>query len=836
MNVQPTKIESLSDFQADEIPVVIAGGGLIGLSLSMFLAQHGIPSLAIEKLRGGSPLPRAAMFHQRTLEMYRSAGLEPDIIEQSNREFIPEGALVIMDTISGKIVANLIPVLNAGVDQISPSRRLFISQPGLEPILRKRAREVGAKLMEGWEVARFEQDADGVTVYAREVDTGKERRFRTKYLVGADGAHSKIREQLGIEFDGRGVFSNSITIYFTADLSPWIGGKPLSVIYVKNDKLSGFFRMDRASKQGFFVVNTVGDPARDPEAAANAAADVSEKKLIELLRIGIGDPAIPVKIDGVARWRATSDIARRYQENRVFLAGDAAHLMPPTGGFGGNTGIHDAHNLAWKLAFVLKGIAEPGLLKTYEAERRPAGKFTVEQAYSRYVTRTAPYLGAKDYQPVADDFNIEVGYLYHSDAVLGEGGVAKDHDDPRKTQGMPGSRAPHLWLEQRVSTIDLFDQAFVLLAAQDGGPWCDAARKVSKKFEGLPLKIMRVGSTELRDPNGRFTIDYGISNSGAVLVRPDAFVAWRAKSLDRNPETALTEAFEQILKQKPASPRREEPVTVRPAQTSAPAAPVASVAAARPADVSPAIKPAPQGFPGGFHNPFARPMPSFAGVKLYMHPVSMTSRPIRLFIAESGINLDQQVVDVMKGEHLAPEFQKKNPSQLVPMLEDGDFRLTESSAILKYLADKVGSPAYPSDPKRRAKIDEMMDWLNTQFYRDWAYNLCYPQLFPHHKRRSDEAHAGAIEWGKQNSRRWLQLLNDHWIGNNQYLVGNRITLADYFGSGLVTLGEAIHTDFNKYPNVARWLSNMKSLKNWSSVNEVFNGFVGSTKGKLFETV
>lgn len=833
MNVQPSSIERVSDFHAEEVPVLIAGGGLIGLSLSMFLAQHGIPSLAIEKLRGGSPLPRAAMFHQRTIEMYRSAGIEPDIIEQSNREFIPEGALVMMDTINGKIIANLIPVLNAGVEQISPSRRLFISQPGLEPILRKRAREVGAKLLEGYEVARFEQDADGVTAYAREVDTGRERPLRGKYLVGADGAHSKVREQLGIEFDGRGVFSNSITIYFTADLSPWIGGKPLSVIYVKNDKLSGFFRMDRASKVGFFVVNTIGDPTRDPEAAANAAADISEKRLIELLRIGIGDPAIPVKIDGVARWRATSDIARRYQQDRVFLAGDAAHLMPPTGGFGGNTGIHDAHNLAWKLAFVLKGIAEPGLLRTYEAERRPAGKFTVEQAYSRYVTRTAPYLGAKDYQPVADDFNIETGYLYHSDAVLGDDGVAKDHDDPRKTQGLPGSRAPHLWLEHRVSTIDLFDQAFVLLAAQDGGPWCEAARKVAKKFEGLPLKVYRVGSLELRDPNGRFTIDYGISNSGAVLVRPDAFVAWRAKSLDRNPEIALTEAFEQILKQKPASPRREEPATVRAANPTMPAASGASIAPARPA---PAVKPMAQYATGGFHNPFARPMPSFEGVKLYMHPVSMTSRPIRLFIAESGIKLDEQLVDVMKGEHLDPGYARKNPTQLVPLLEDGDFRLTESSAILKYLADKIGSPAYPSDPKRRARIDEMMDWLNTQFYRDWAYNLCYPQLFPHHRRRSDEAHAGTVEWGRENSRRWLQVLNDHWIGNNQFLVGNRITIADYFGSGLVTLGEAIHTDFSKYPNVARWLANMKSLKSWGPVNEVFDGFVGSTKGKSFETV
>jgi glutathione S-transferase len=224
-------------------------------------------------------------------------------------------------------------------------------------------------------------------------------------------------------------------------------------------------------------------------------------------------------------------------------------------------------------------------------------------------------------------------------------------------------------------------------------------------------------------------------------------------------------------------------------------------------------------------------------MKLYMHPVSMTSRPVRLFIAENGIQAEEVVVDLMKGEHLQPAFTAVNPSQLVPVLEDGDLRLTESASILRYLADKIGSPAYPKDLKKRAKVNEVMDWLNTQFYRDWAYNLCYPQIFPHHKRRSDEAHGGAIDWGKKNSQKWLQILNDHWIGpKNNYLLGNEITVADYFGSGLVTLGEVLHMDFSKYPNVARWLGNMKKLQHWNEVNEIFHGLVASTKGKDFERV
>ena len=219
-----------------------------------------------------------------------------------------------------------------------------------------------------------------------------------------------------------------------------------------------------------------------------------------------------MKIDGVARWRATSDVARKFRDGRVFLAGDAAHLMPPNGGFGGNTGIHDAHNLAWKLALVLKGLAGPALLDTYEAERKPVGKFTVEQAYTRYVTRTAPYLGAKDFEPVANDFNIELGYLYCSPAICAENGEDKVHDDPRQTFGRPGSRAPHLWLERDgkpVSTIDMAGSAFVLLAGPEGEAWCGAARNAAARA-GVALAAHRIGG-ELRDPTGGSATAYGLS-------------------------------------------------------------------------------------------------------------------------------------------------------------------------------------------------------------------------------------------------------------------------------------------------------------------------------------
>jgi glutathione S-transferase len=215
----------------------------------------------------------------------------------------------------------------------------------------------------------------------------------------------------------------------------------------------------------------------------------------------------------------------------------------------------------------------------------------------------------------------------------------------------------------------------------------------------------------------------------------------------------------------------------------------------------------------------------------------MPSRPLRLHAAENTIALDEQLVDLMTGAHLQPPYANIHPNCLVPMLEDGDLKLTESSAILKYLADKIGSPAYPKDLKARAKVNEMMDWINTNFYRDWGYNLCYPQLFPHLKRRSDEAQAATLEMGKENAKRWLTLLNDHWIGPDKpYLCGNAITIADYFASGIVTLGEVIGVDFSPYPNVKRWLANMKKLPNWPKVNEVFDGLVDSVKGQRFVTL
>ncbi|MBF9032535.1 glutathione S-transferase family protein [Rhodobacterales bacterium HKCCE3408] len=221
-------------------------------------------------------------------------------------------------------------------------------------------------------------------------------------------------------------------------------------------------------------------------------------------------------------------------------------------------------------------------------------------------------------------------------------------------------------------------------------------------------------------------------------------------------------------------------------------------------------------------------------MKLHMHPASITSRPVRLLIAEKGLDVDEEVVDLFTGAHHQEPYVSFNPNRLVPVLEDGDLKLTESSAILKYLADKFDMAEYPKDLKARAKVNEIMDWFNSNFYRDWGYNLCYPQLFPHHVRPSEEGQRIAVEWGRDRSKFWMQVLNDYWLGDGRpWLAGSSPTIADYFAGSIVALGDMVRFDFSAYPNVAAWLANVKAMPHWGEVSAALDGFAASLSDKDF---
>ena len=224
-------------------------------------------------------------------------------------------------------------------------------------------------------------------------------------------------------------------------------------------------------------------------------------------------------------------------------------------------------------------------------------------------------------------------------------------------------------------------------------------------------------------------------------------------------------------------------------------------------------------------------------MKIHYHPASTTSRPLMLFAAEAGIKADFEIVDLFTGAHHMPGYEAINPSRLVPVLEDGDFRLTESSAILKYLAEKTGSSAYPADLKARARVNERMDWINTQLCRDFVYGLVYPQIFDFHKRPDPAVQTATLAWSKERASGWMKVLNDSILGQDRkYLCGDEITIADYFAAPFVALCDTIRTDLSStYPNVVRWMGRMKALPNWVPVNEAIDGYAASLKGP-FETV
>jgi glutathione S-transferase len=209
-------------------------------------------------------------------------------------------------------------------------------------------------------------------------------------------------------------------------------------------------------------------------------------------------------------------------------------------------------------------------------------------------------------------------------------------------------------------------------------------------------------------------------------------------------------------------------------------------------------------------------------MKLYYHPASTTSRPIMMFAADHRLKLDYQLVDLFAGEHMQPAFAIINPNQAVPVLDDDGFRLTECSAILKYLADRVGSHAYPIDPRKRARVNERMDWFNTSLSREFCYGFVYPQVLPTHRRPDSQAQQQTLAWGRQNALRWLNILDEKWIGpDNPYVCGSQITIADYLGIAFVSLGEAAHIDFSAWPNIQRWMGLMKSRPSWIPTNEAF---------------
>jgi len=370
--------------QHKRVPVLIVGGGLTGLSAAVFLGWRGVASLVVERHPDLLIHPRARGFNPRTIELYRRVGLEPEILAASNyagdfRKMI----LLRAETLAAEDYELIEQPAEEQLQDASPCNFAGIDQDRLEVLLRDRARALGAEVRFATEMMSFEQNAAGVSARIRDLRSGDESLVRAEYLIAADGHYSPIREQLGIPTHGPGPLWQAVTVLFEGDLQPALRGRQVFMAYLNSPRPGTVLMPHDGRRRWAFATGLA--------AQRETLTDFTEERCIALIRqaVGVSDldvrivPQIPGTNVKSLCFPLSAQIAERYRAERVFLAGDAAHAMPPTGGFGANVGIQDAYDLAWKIAFVLKDHARPTLLETYQAERLPVAQFTLGQALAR---------------------------------------------------------------------------------------------------------------------------------------------------------------------------------------------------------------------------------------------------------------------------------------------------------------------------------------------------------------------------------------------------------------------------------------------------------------------
>ncbi|WP_329239547.1 FAD-dependent oxidoreductase (plasmid) [Streptomyces sp. NBC_00111] len=529
----------------ENVPVLIVGGGLTGLSAAVFLAHHGVRSTLVERHPGTSTHPKARAINPRTMELYRAVGMEERV--RSGRSPISGNTdLVHVETLAGNERVRMPNASIEDISRISPAQWTLIDQNQLEPILRKRAEEVGVDLRFHTRLDAVTEDADGVTATLTDVGTGESTELHTEYVIAADGSRSPVRELLGIGSHGRGTLTNLVSFFFDADLEEPLRGRKIIAAYVNNPEVRGtIIPIDNDRK---WVINVSFFPDK-----GQSAEDFTQERCVELVRAAVGVPDLPLTIESVdmPAWDISARVADTFVRGRHLIAGDAAHVMPPTGAFGASTGIQDAYNLAWKLALVLSGKAGPALLASYDAERRPVAQETVRQAMLRFAVREG-----KQFQDVAkdlvDETTMTFGYVYPAGAFAGDEAEGRNiTENPDKPSSRPGARAPHVVIEGAhgpFSTVDLFPVGFTLLTAGPAAPWA-AAADVGREL-GLVLNVRGIGANgDYSDTEGTFKERYGLGDGGAVLVRPDGIVAWRSEgSLQGDVGRTVTGLLRDILR------------------------------------------------------------------------------------------------------------------------------------------------------------------------------------------------------------------------------------------------------------------------------------------------
>ena len=574
-----------------ETDVLIVGSGPAGASAALALSTYGVPNIVVTRYASLADTPRAHITNQRTMEVLRDLGVEQEVIAQATPQHLM-GNTTFCTSLAGEELGRVRswgndPLVQAEHELASPTRMCDMPQHLMEPVLVNAAVARGTRLRFQNEYLSHTQDANGVTATVRDRLRGDTCEIRAKYLIGADGGRSKVAEDAGLPMGGQMGVAGSINIVFEADLARYTAHRPSTLYWVLAPGATvggigaGLVRCVRPWNEWLIVWGY----------DVNAGApDLTTEYAESVIRALVGDDDIPVTVKSSSAWTVNEMYAETYASGRVFCAGDAVHRHPPSNGLGSNTSIQDAYNLAWKLKLVLDGTAHPRLLDSYTAERAPVGRQIVTRA-NRSIRETAPVFEAldglspqtpeqlwaniaarKDATEAAEkqraalreaiafkvyEFNahgVDLNQRYdaeNSAAIVPDGtpdpGFARDPELHHQPSSRPGARLPHAWITSGTRTLSTLDTIgrgrFTLLTGIGGEAWVRAAEE-----QEVEIATVVIGPGQrYEDPYGDWARLREIPDAGALLVRPDGFVAFRYTSVGADAAELLAHALRRIL-------------------------------------------------------------------------------------------------------------------------------------------------------------------------------------------------------------------------------------------------------------------------------------------------